>query len=190
VVRLSAALVLARGWPHVAAFLNGAWPPWVSNVANVVQLSGPPIALLAVWLTRSARSHSTEPGAGVAARLLGLLALLLPARDRERFVGEVLANMAGLRWRQRAVGGGRGAGAGRDRAVGAAAGGVIDRIGTGGLTSWSLPVEVRADVAALRAYSSSPLPRGLGPGRPARRMASGSSARSMGGVGRPASHMR
>jgi hypothetical protein len=29
------------------------------------------------------------------------LALLLPARDRERFLGEVIANMAGLRWRQR-----------------------------------------------------------------------------------------
>jgi hypothetical protein len=26
--------------------------------------------------------------------------VLLPARDRERFVGEVLANMAELRWRQ------------------------------------------------------------------------------------------
>ena len=36
----------------------------------------------------------------MAARLLGLLALLLPARDRERFVGEVLAYMAELRWRQ------------------------------------------------------------------------------------------
>jgi len=37
----------------------------------------------------------------VAARLLSLLALLLPERDRERFVREVVANMADLRWRQR-----------------------------------------------------------------------------------------
>ena len=55
-----------------------------------------------MWLTRVARPHGTEAGdRGVAARLLRLLALLLPARDRERFVGEVLANMAELRWRQR-----------------------------------------------------------------------------------------
>jgi hypothetical protein len=37
----------------------------------------------------------------VAARLLGSLALLLLARDRERFVGEVLADIADQRWRQR-----------------------------------------------------------------------------------------
>jgi hypothetical protein len=42
-----------------------------------------------------------HPDGGAAARLLGLLALLLPACDRERFVGEVLADIAGLRWRQR-----------------------------------------------------------------------------------------
>lgn len=52
-------------------------------------------------MDRLARSQRTDLGAGVAARLLGLLALLLPAHDRERFVGEVLANMAELRWRQR-----------------------------------------------------------------------------------------
>jgi len=46
-------------------------------------------------------ARSAEPSVGAAARLLGLLALLLPARDRERFVGEALANMAELRWRQR-----------------------------------------------------------------------------------------
>lgn len=77
----------------------------MSNVANVVQIGSPTIALLVVWLTkvvRSVRSRSIEPGAGAAARLLGLLALLLPSRDRKRFVGEVLANMASLRWRQRA----------------------------------------------------------------------------------------
>ena len=44
-------------------------------------------------------SSITQPC--LAARVLGLLALLLPPRDRERFVGEVLANMAELRWRQR-----------------------------------------------------------------------------------------
>ena len=96
----SVALALAHDWPRVAAFVNGAWPQWVSNVANVAQVGGV-IAFLALCLTRAVRSRSTEPGAGVAARLLGLLALLLPARDRERFVAEVLANMAGLRWRQR-----------------------------------------------------------------------------------------
>jgi hypothetical protein len=37
----------------------------------------------------------------VAARLLRILALLLPARDRERFVGEVMADIADLRWRHR-----------------------------------------------------------------------------------------
>jgi hypothetical protein len=72
----------------------------VSNVANVVQIGGPIVAL-SWWLTPTARSRRTEPGAGVAARLLGLLALLLPTRDRERFVGEVLGNMADLRWTQR-----------------------------------------------------------------------------------------
>jgi hypothetical protein len=73
----------------------------VSNVANVVQISSPAIALLALWLTRVARSRSTEPAESAAARLLRLFALLVPACDRERFVGEVLANMADLRWRQR-----------------------------------------------------------------------------------------
>jgi hypothetical protein len=73
----------------------------VSNVANVVQIGGV-IALLALWLARAAQSRSTQPReSGVAARLLRLLALLLPARDRERFVGEVLGNMAEMRWRQR-----------------------------------------------------------------------------------------
>jgi hypothetical protein len=74
--------------------------PWVGSVANVLQIATP-IAPLAVWLTKTARPHSTEPGTGPAARLLRLFALLLPARDRERFVGEVLGNMAELRWRQR-----------------------------------------------------------------------------------------
>ncbi len=57
---------------------------------------------LALWLARVARSRSTAPGGGVAVRLLRLLALLLPARDRERFVGEVIANLADRqRWWQR-----------------------------------------------------------------------------------------
>jgi hypothetical protein len=64
-------------------------------------MAPPAIALLALWLTKVVRPCGTEPGGGVAARLLRLLALLLPARDRERFVGEVLGNMAELRWRQR-----------------------------------------------------------------------------------------
>jgi hypothetical protein len=122
--------VLLRDWTRVAAFLNGAWPPWVSNVANVVQIGSPAIALPVVWLTKVARTRGTEPDGGVAARLLGLLALLLPARDRERFVGDVTANMADRRrWWHRVeelrVGGGRGAGPGRDPAVGAAAAGVM-----------------------------------------------------------------
>jgi hypothetical protein len=96
----SIAVAVMRYWNHVAEFLNGAWPPWVSNVANVVQIATP-IAVLTAWLASSARAHRTESGPGAAACLLGLLALLLPARDRERFVGEVLANMAELRWRQR-----------------------------------------------------------------------------------------
>ena len=74
----------------------------MSNVANVVQIASLAIALLALWMTKAARSPSTEPGANAAVRLLGLLALLLPARDRERFVGEVVANMADRRrWWQR-----------------------------------------------------------------------------------------
>jgi hypothetical protein len=95
-------VTLTRAWDRIAAFLNGAWPPWVSNVANVVQVGSPAIALLALWLTRVVWSRGTKPGEGVAARLLGFLALLLPARDRERFVGEVLADLADRqRWWQR-----------------------------------------------------------------------------------------
>jgi hypothetical protein len=55
-----------------------------------------------VWLTKVARSRSTKAGAGVIARLLGFVALLLPVRHRERFVGEVLAILADRpRWWQR-----------------------------------------------------------------------------------------
>ena len=73
----------------------------MSNVANVVQI-GTPIALLALRLTKVTRARRIEPGEGAAVRLLSVLALLLPARDRERFVGEVMANMARRqRWWQR-----------------------------------------------------------------------------------------
>ena len=102
-------MVLVREWIRTAVFLNGAWPPWVSNVASVVQIGSPAVVLLALWLTKVAlwltkvaRSRSTEPSGGVAGRMLRLLALLLPARDRERFVNEALANMADRqRWWQR-----------------------------------------------------------------------------------------
>ncbi len=92
----------ASDWNRIAAHLNGNWRPWVSNVANVVQIGSPAIALLALWLTKVARSHSAAPAGGAAARVLRLLALLLPARDRDRFVREVVANMADRqRWWQR-----------------------------------------------------------------------------------------
>jgi hypothetical protein len=101
-VPLGFAVALAHDWSRVSAFLDGAWPPWVNNVANVVQIGSPAIALVALWLAKVVRSRSAEPASGVAARLLGFLALLLPARDRERFVGEVLANVADRqRWWQR-----------------------------------------------------------------------------------------
>jgi hypothetical protein len=97
-----AAIALAHGWDRVAALLNGNWPPWVSNVANVVQIGSPAIALIAVWLAKVAQPRGTQPRASVAVRLLRLLALLLPAGDRERFVNEVLANLADRqRWWQR-----------------------------------------------------------------------------------------
>jgi hypothetical protein len=44
----------------------------------VVQIGSPAIALLALWLARAARSRGTEPASGAAARVLRLLALLLP----------------------------------------------------------------------------------------------------------------
>ena len=71
---------------------------WIRGDYPLVDLAE---GALALWITRAARPRSTEPGVGMAARLLGLFALPLPTRDRERFVGEVLANMADLRWRQR-----------------------------------------------------------------------------------------
>ena len=74
----------------------------MSNVANIVQIGSPAIALLALRLTKAVRTRSTEHRTGVALRLLRLFALLLPARDRERFVNEVMANIADRqRWWQR-----------------------------------------------------------------------------------------
>src|SRR5579859_4539759 len=81
---LLAVPVLVRDWSRIAAFMNGPWPQWVGNLANVVQIGSPAIAFLAVWLARAARSRRAEPGAGAAGRLLGILSLLLPVRDRER----------------------------------------------------------------------------------------------------------
>jgi hypothetical protein len=88
-VPMGGAVALLRDWNRVPAFLNGNWPPWVSNVVNVFQIGGPIVAL-AGWITRAARARRTEPGDGTAVRLLRFLALLLPARHRDRFVGEVL----------------------------------------------------------------------------------------------------
>jgi hypothetical protein len=97
---LAVAVVIT--WNRVVAFLNGGWPLWVGNVANVLQITTPIVAALIWWIAKTARSRSTEPGDGVMVRLLGFLALLLPARDRERFVGEVMADMADRgRWWQR-----------------------------------------------------------------------------------------
>jgi len=66
----------------------------VGNVANALQITTPIAAALVWWFTRTARTRSTARTDGLAARVLRLLALLLPARDRERFRGEVLANLA------------------------------------------------------------------------------------------------
>ena len=98
---VTAMVALVLAWNRVVEFLNGGWPPWVSNVANVFQIGGPIVAL-AWWLTKTARSRIAPPAEGAAVRALRLLALLLPTGDRERFVGEVQANMAELpRWWQR-----------------------------------------------------------------------------------------
>ena len=48
----------------MAEFLNGDWPTWVSNVANVFQIVGPIIALLAWRVTRSARAGSAAHAEG------------------------------------------------------------------------------------------------------------------------------
>src|SRR5207302_2051589 len=82
---VAVASVLA--WNRVVEFLNGGWPLWVGNVANVLQIAGA-IAALSWALTTAARSRSTTSTEGAAPRVLRCLALLLPSRDRERFVGE------------------------------------------------------------------------------------------------------
>ena len=94
-------VALVRDWSRVVGFLNGTWPQWVSNVANVLQIVAL-VAGVAWWLTRAARSRSGARNESSSVRVLRLLALLLPARDRERFVREVVANMADReRWWQR-----------------------------------------------------------------------------------------
>jgi hypothetical protein len=51
---------------------------------------------------RAARSRSNTSANGAAVRALRLVALVLPARDRERFVREVVANLSDRhRWWQR-----------------------------------------------------------------------------------------
>jgi hypothetical protein len=75
-------------------------------MANLLQIATLIVAMV-WWLTKATRSHATAPTNGaapLALRLLALrlLALLLPPRDRDRFVGEVLANLADReRWWQR-----------------------------------------------------------------------------------------
>jgi hypothetical protein len=63
----------------------------VGNVANALQF-GMLVVALVWWINRHLRSRITVPADGAVVRLLRLLALLLPARDR--FVGEVMANLA------------------------------------------------------------------------------------------------
>lgn len=88
-------------WNRLVRFLNGGWPQWVSNVADVVQIITPIVAA-AWWLTRTVRSRRTECSEADSVRVLRVLALLLPARDRERFVREVMANTVECRrWWQR-----------------------------------------------------------------------------------------
>ena len=95
VVAVPSGIVVASvlAWNRVAEFQNGVWPPWVGNVANVLQIAAV-VAALAWALTRAARSCITAPTQRAAPLVLRLLALLLPPRDRERFVGEVTANLA------------------------------------------------------------------------------------------------
>ena len=70
----------------------------MSRTNNFSRVGSPSIALIALWLTKVARSRCTKPGHSIAARLLRLFALLLPARNRDRFVREVVANMADRQW--------------------------------------------------------------------------------------------
>ncbi len=98
---MSAAVVLLHDWNRVVGLLNGSWPQWVTNVANVLQIARPGAAL-ACWLSRAARSRSPAQSEGGWVRVLRCLAWTLPSRDRERFVREVMANMADRqRWWQR-----------------------------------------------------------------------------------------
>src|SRR6266536_1453183 len=101
-VPVSVAVAGVLAWNGVIEFLNSDWPRLVGNVATVLQIATPVAAFLAWWLTRTARSRGGAPTGGAVACVLRLLALLLPARDRERFVREVMANMVDRqRWWQR-----------------------------------------------------------------------------------------
>ena len=99
-VPLSVAVALVHGWDRVVAFLNGGWPPLVGNVANLLQIVTPIVAV-AWWLTRAARSRTATKTEGTAPRALRLLALLLPPSDRDRFVREVTSILADHEPRQR-----------------------------------------------------------------------------------------
>jgi len=61
------AAATAHAWSPVTEFLNGGWSPWVGNVASALQI-GTLIVALAWWLTRTARSRTTAPTEGAAAR--------------------------------------------------------------------------------------------------------------------------
>lgn len=86
--------LLALGWSGVAAILNGGWPAWVNNLASISQIALALVALVSWCVAKIRRTGIAKPGDGAAAWLLALLSLLLPGRDRERFVGEVMANLA------------------------------------------------------------------------------------------------
>jgi len=92
-VPLSMIVAVLHGWNRVAEFLNGGWSPWVGNVANVLQIAAA-IAALTWWLASIACPRGNPSAGGLAVQLLRLLALLLPSRDRDRFVREVTATLA------------------------------------------------------------------------------------------------
>jgi hypothetical protein len=92
-VPVSGIVAVMLSWNRVVGFLNSDWPPWVGNVASLLQIATPIVAI--AWaLTRGPRSCDAEPAEGGIVRVLRVLALLLPAHDRDRFVREVVANMA------------------------------------------------------------------------------------------------
>lgn len=54
------------GWNWLTAALNGTWPAWVSNVANVLQVATVFVAALAWWSARSSRSRGVAQRDGSA----------------------------------------------------------------------------------------------------------------------------